>query len=143
MKKVMVTGIFMCCTVGIFAQAKTDNLPKTAQEFIAQHFSSVTTEEVKENSSWQLWEDEKYEVRLSNGVELDFDENGNIIEIDGENNSSIPESALPSNIVTYLKTNHSDSQIVGWEMKDNEQEVELSDGTEIEFDSQGKFLRID
>lgn len=27
---------------------------------------------IKDIFTWQLWEDEKYEVRLSNGIELDF-----------------------------------------------------------------------
>ena len=141
--KVMVSGIFILFSVGIFAQAATDKLPSSAQDFIKQHFSSASVEEVKENSSWKIWEDEKYEVRFSNGIELDFDKNGNILEIDTQNDQAIPEAVLPSNIVSYLQSNYPDEQIVGWDKKDDGQGVELMNGIEVEFDENGNFLKID
>jgi uncharacterized protein YuzE len=126
----------------MFAQADTKNLPATAKDFIQQNFSSNTVQEVEENSKWQIWADDKYEVKLSNGIELDFDENGNIIEIDSQKDA-IPMSALPSAIATYLKENYPDSQVIGWEKEKKSQEVELLDGTELEFDGQGNFRKID
>lgn len=143
MKKVIVSAFFALFSIGMFAQANTGNLPGTAQDFINQHFSEVTVNEVKEYSNWQIWEDEKYEVRLSNGIELDFDENGNIIEIDTQNNEAIPMSALPAQVSSYLQTNHADAQVIGWERSDNEQEVELNNGVEVEFDAEGNFRRLD
>ncbi|UJH92894.1 PepSY-like domain-containing protein [Antarcticibacterium sp. 1MA-6-2] len=143
MKRVMLSGLVMLFSIGMMAQSTNDKLPKTAQDFISKHFSNLQTEEVKENSSWEIWEDEKYEVRLSNGLQLDFDENGNIIEIDSQNNEAIPEAAIPASITTYLKSNHPDAKIIGWEKQGKGQEVELSNGIEVEFDNNGKFLKID
>lgn len=142
MKKVILSGFFALCAFGMFAQADTKNLPATAKDFIQQNFSSNTVEGVEENSKWQIWADDKYEVKLSNGIELDFDENGNIIEIDSQNDA-IPMSALPSAIATYLKENYPDSQVIGWEKEKKSQEVELLDGTELEFDGKGIFRKID
>jgi hypothetical protein len=142
MKKVILSGFFALCAFGMFAQADTKNLPATAKDFIQQNFSSNTVEGVEENSKWQIWADDKYEVKLSNGIELDFDENGNIIEIDSQIDA-IPMSALPSAIATYLKENYPDSQVIGWEKEKKSQEVELLDGTELEFDGQGNFRKID
>lgn len=143
MKRVMLSGVAMIFSMGVFAQATTDKLPKNARDFISTSFSSVKTEEVKENSNWQIWEDEKYEVRLSNGMQLDFDENGDIIEIDSNNNEAIPETALPSTIVSYVKSKHPDAKVVGWEKQGKGQEVELSNDVEVEFDKDGNFLKID
>ncbi|WP_051205476.1 PepSY-like domain-containing protein [Salinimicrobium xinjiangense] len=143
MKKVIVSAFFALFSVGIFAQANTSNLPGTAKDFINQHFSGDDVQEVKEYSTWQIWEDEKYEVTLANGIELDFDENGNIIEIDSQNNEAIPMSALPSKITSYLQSNYPNAKVIGWEKQDKEQEVELADGTELEFDSDGNFRKID
>ncbi len=145
MKKVnvMATGILMFLSVGMFAQNGTDQLPATAQNFISQHFSSISIAEVKENSSREIWENEKYDVKLANGVELDFDKNGNILEIDAHNNEFIPHAALPSEVVSYLKSNYPDAKVVSWDNQDNGQELELKDGTELEFDKNGKFLKID
>lgn len=142
MKKVILSGFFALCAFGMFAQADTKNLPATAKDFIQQNFSSNTVEGVEENSKWQIWADDKYEVKLSNGIELDFDENGNIIEIDSQKDA-IPMSALPSAIATYLKEYYPDSQVIGWEKEKKSQEVELLDGTELEFDGQGNFRKID
>ena len=143
MKRVMISGIAMLFSFGIFAQATPGKMPNSAQEFINKHFSSATAVEVKENSSWEIWEDEKFEVTLSNGVELDFDENGNVLEIESRNNEAIPNAALPANIVSYLQSNYAGEQIVSWDRKDKGQEVELSNGVELEFDAEGKFLKID
>src|SRR5690606_6464911 len=143
MKKVMVAAIFLFSSIGIFAQANTDKLPKAAQDYISQHFASISIDKVEENSNWQIWEDDKYEVKLSNGIELDFDENGNIVEIESKNNVSIPEGALPSNVATYLRTNYAGIGIKSWEKDSKGQEVELVDGTELEFDKDGKFQKID
>ena len=145
MKKVnvMLSGILMCMSVGVFAQTTTDKLPATAQEFINQHFSSATVKTVQENSSWQLWEDEKYEVQFANGIEMDFDKKGNVLEIDSHSKEAIPMAALPSEIASYLKSNYPDAKIESWDKQDKKQEVELMDGTELEFDKNGSFVRID
>lgn len=143
MKKVIVSAFCALFSVGVFAQANTNKLPGNAQDFISQHFSSVSVEKVDENSTWQIWEDDKFEVKLSNGMELDFDENGNLMEIDSQNNEAIPMSALPSKVRSYLEGNHADMQVIGWEKQDQEQEVELADGTEVEFDAEGNFRKLD
>ncbi len=143
MKKVIVSAFCALFSVGMYAQANTSKLPGTAQDFINQHFSSASVEKVDENSNWQIWEDDKYEVRLSNAIELDFDENGDIVEIDTENNEAIPMAALPSKVRSYLETNHANAKVVGWEKQDKEQEIELADGTEVEFDAEGNFRKLD
>ena len=143
MKKVIVSGFFALFSIGMFAQVDNSNLPGTARDFVNQHFSSVSVEGIEENSNWKIWEDDKYEVRLSNGIELDFDENGNLIEIDSQNKEGIPFSALPSNIASYLNSNYAGMEVIGWEKQDKEQEIELMDGTEIEFDDEGNFRKLD
>lgn len=143
MKKVVLSAFCALFSIGMFAQANTNNLPTTAQDFINRHFSQASVEKVDENSNWQIWEDDKYEVMLSNGIELDFDENGNIIEIDNQNNEAIPMEVLPSKVQSYLQANHANAKVVGWEKQKKEQEVELADGTELEFDTDGNFRKLD
>jgi len=143
MKKVIVSAFCTLFSIGMFAQASTSNLPKTAQDFVNRHFSQISVEKVEENSNWKIWEDDKYEITLSNGIELDFDENGNIVEIDGEDNAAIPMEALPSKVQSYLQANYANTKVVGWEKQKKEQEVELVDGTELEFDADGNFRKLD
>ncbi len=143
MKKVVLSAFCSLLSIGMFAQVNTTNLPTTAQDFINRHFSKVSVEKVDENSNWQIWEDDKYEVVLSNGMELDFDKNGNILEIDSQNYEAIPMDALPSKIKSYLQANHANAQIIGWENEKKEHQVELADGTELEFDTEGNFRKLD
>ena len=143
MKKLLLTGAFMLGSFGLFAQTSA-NLPQSSQDFIKKNFSSATIESAKEESSWEFWDkDEKFEVHLSNGIKLDFNKNGEITEIDSKNKETIPQAALPKEVISYVKSNHSGAQIISWEKNDDEQEVELTDGTELEFDAQGNFRKVD
>lgn len=143
MKKLILSGALMLGSFGLFAQSSA-TLPQSSQDFIKKNFSSATIESTKEDSSWEFWDkDEKFEVHLSNGIKLDFNKNGEITEIDSKNNEAIPQAALPQNVVSYVQSNYSGSQIISWEKSDDEQEVELADGTELEFDAQGNFRKVD
>ena len=143
MKKLVLAICITFSSFSLVAQTNTGNLPAAAKNFIEEHFSSSSISEVKENSSWQIWEDEKFEVSLSNGIEIDFDENGNAIEIDSNAGEAIPLTALPSKIADYLNENYADVVVISWEKSKNDQEVELENGVEIEFDADANFIKLD
>lgn len=145
MKKTILSAIFFAAFTGFsFGQANTNDLPQNASDFIEQHFSSETIEEIdKKDGIEGLFNDELYEVEFTNGTSVDFDEQGEVTEIEAKNGNAIPQDAIPNEIGTYIQSNHSNAQIVSWEKEDNEQEVELADGTELEFDKSGQFIRID
>ena len=133
--------------MGVFAQANSVDLPTEAQEFIQNHFSGATVEAVQaEDEGWfeglfNGGENDKYEVRLSNGMQLDFSKNGKISEIDSKDGVAIPEEALPAEIRTYVAGNFSDIEIDSWSLDGNEQEVELSNEMDLVFDRDGNFLK--
>ena len=147
MKKVVLTGSLMMLSFGIFAQSNPADLPAEAQGFIQDHFSGATIEAVQvEDEGWLEGlfdgeENDKYEVRLSNGVQLDFNENGNISEVDSKEGVAIPEEVLPAEIRTYVASNYADTMIESWSLDDNEQEVELSNEIDLVFDRDGNFLK--
>lgn len=143
MKRIVLTGMIFLSSVGFgFGQSGQNELPQEARNFINTHFAQVTIEETEKNDSWyDLDKNEMYEVKLSNGTKLDFNREGEVTEIDGE--ERIPDAALPSPIVAYVEANFSGAHIVGWELDDDEQEVELSDGTELEFNLEDQFLKED
>ena len=143
MKKIILTAAVGLFSTGMgFAQENANDLPKVASDLIAQHFADATIEKAEKNDSWYNFDkNEMYEVHLSNGTKLDFNKEGEITEIDGT--EAIPENVLPENIFSYVGENYSGAEIVSWEMDDDEQEVKLSDGTEIEFDAEGNFIKED
>lgn len=110
-------------------------LPNAAQMFIAQYFAGTTVVNVE-------LDDFIYEVRLSNGVELDFDMNGNWREVDCHT-FAVPQGIVPGSIVNYLSTNHPNHFVVKIEVKNQRYEIELNNHLDLVFDINGNFLYMD
>lgn len=145
MKKLFLTGIGLLFSIALtFAQASTANLPENSQDFLKKHFPSEQVVKVEKNDNWYNWDkDEMYEVKLANGIKLDFNKSGEITEIDSKEGFSIPPEALPQAIRSYLEQNGLTAHVVSWEKENDGHEVQLADGRELEFDSAGKFLKED
>ena len=85
----------------------------------------------------------KYEVILTDGTEISFDKNGNWENVETNINKSVPSAFIPEAIAAYIGKNHKDTRIVGIEKERKGYEVELSNGIDLKFDADGKFLRYD
>lgn len=115
-----------------------DDLPAKASGFITTHYSANAIRQVvKERDDLKT----EYHVYLDNNTKLDFNREGEIKEIEGT--EKIPDSVLPPLVLTYVKTNYPASFIRAWNPDDTNQEVKLSGGVELLFDSNGNFLRVD
>lgn len=110
-------------------------LPDAILQFITENFANATV-------VYAEIDDFKYEVTLSNGVELEFDMNGNWIEIDC-NNSAVPAALIPANIANMVATSYPNNYIVKIGIKNQKYEVELNNGVDLVFDINGNFLYID
>lgn len=145
MKKLFLTGIGLFFSAAVlFAQTDTKVLPKASQDFLQKNFGSEKVVKVEKNDSWYNWDkDEMYEVHFENGIKLDFNKQGEVTEIDSKQGNTIPPEALPEAIRTYLSQHEGNAAIVSWEKDDDEQEIQLADGRELEFDAHGKFLKED
>ena len=128
--------------VSVSAQDKkitAAELPATAQNFIKQHFKGQTITVAKMDKEMF---DIDYEAVLSGGTEIEFDEKGDWKEIDG-NHNALPASVIPTAINNYISSNYKGQGVVQIDKKRAGYDIELSNGTELEFDTNGKFLRID
>lgn len=116
-------------------------LPQAARDFIAAHFAGVTYTRIEKDA---IPDDDGsvYDVYLSNGFEIDFDVNGNWTDIDG-NNQAIPTAIIPIPIADYVTANYTGTAITKIEIESYGYEVELSNGIDLIFDTNGNFIRID
>ncbi len=114
-------------------------LPAAAQAFIKNNFKgiAITTAQVEKE-----FFDTDYKAYLANGIEIEFNDKGQWEEIDG-NHNNLPASVIPAAVNTYINTNFKGQHVVQIEKKRWGYEVELTNGLELEFDTAGKFLRID
>lgn len=115
-------------------------LPTISQQFLQHHFPN-------EKISYVIVDKDlfrtTYEVMLTNGKELEFYKDGEWKEIDAKK-VAVPESILPTNISKYIKQNFpNDVFVVQIKKKTSGIEIELSNKLEIEFTSNGKFIRYD
>lgn len=115
----------------------SDDLPATSTNYVTTHFPDQTiVHAVREYDDLQI----KYTVYLKNGVKIEFNQNGEVKEIDG--NNALPDSVIPTAILAYVKSNYPSAFIKKWEVERTKQEVKLSNGITLEFDKNGNFLRV-
>jgi len=117
-----------------------NELPQTAQKFISAHFPKSTIDYVKMDKETFSTD---YKVKFTDGSDIEFDSDGNWTEVDGEK-TAIPTGFIQKSILTYVKEKFPNTQIVKIEKgRFGKQEVKLSNGLELEFNSKGEFKRID
>jgi hypothetical protein len=115
-----------------------DDLPSVAKEFGANNFPTETiTSTLKDYDTFGY----TYQVTLSDGTAIEFDKDGDWIEIENRV-SGVSTSVLPAKILDYITANYANSFVVDIE-KDRGYDVELNTGLDLDFDSDGNFERID
>ncbi|ATA69149.1 PepSY-like domain-containing protein [Capnocytophaga cynodegmi] len=143
MKK-LATMLFLFVGMTINAQESVvtqNELPQEAQSFIKKHFSQYTLDYIILDKEYFSSDD--YTVRFSEGLKIEFNEKGEWTEIDG-NYTEIPTEFISKNITSYVKAKFANTRIVKIEKGFfGTQEVKLSNGLELEFDSKGNFKRVD
>lgn len=137
MKKLFITGLLLIFGIS-FGNAQKSELPEMVSAYVSQLFPNekIKTVEVDKEDYW-----ETYEIKMSGGTELSFDQNNQPTEIKCKN--GIPASALPLKIAGYVTKKHPTIKIVEYEMDKEGHEVELENGDELEFDSEGNFVEMD
>ena len=152
MKKIILTGFIALSLLLSTTSCDNDDdnkestinaadLPKSADTFVTTYFPNttyvlITKQNIADNDG------SIYDVKLSNNFEIDFDANGNWIDIDG-NNQAVPVELVPEKIQTYVTTNYPNQFVTSIDNETTYTEVELSNNIELVFDLQGNFLRID
>jgi hypothetical protein len=118
-----------------------DDLPKLATTFVTSYFPSATYKQIKKQNIPDS-DGSIYDVLLSNNFEIDFDIDGNWVDIDG-NNQAIPVELIPEKINTYVKENYPDQSVTAIDNEKTYIEIDLTNNLELIFDIEGNFIRID
>ncbi len=121
-------------------QIQFSELPQKAQTFVKTHFSQGEVASVWKDTEYLIVED--YTVVLNNGTEIEFYPSGEWKEVKARG-TQIPAKIIPGSISQYVSQQFSGNNIKKISKKRYGYEVELTGGTDLEFDKNGKFLRID
>ncbi len=119
-----------------------DQLPQSANQFLNENFKGVkilSVVEEKEGLSGK-----EFDVLLDNGIEIKFDKNGQWLDIDAKaDTATLPDNLIPTAIRDYVKQNYANAGINSIEKEKHGYDVELTNGLDLVFDKDGKFVRID
>ncbi len=115
------------------------DVPQEIKDYVSTHFSqNKILQTLKDNEGLIL----TYDVLLDSAISLEFNRSKEIISIDG--NSKLPDSVIPEKIREYVNTNYPAYFITDWEKESRKvQQIELSNGLDLEFDNDGKYLKMD
>lgn len=114
-------------------------LPQSIKDYINNNYPNATILYAEKD-----YDDgqKAYEVKLDNGMELEFDSNGNLLSSDDDN---VPTSQLPQAIIDYVNNNHPNNTIkeAEIEFEDGQKmyKVELDNDMELYFDMNGNFIK--
>lgn len=138
----MILGFFMA-TVAYARDVISRNvndLPAQARTTIKKHFPENKVSYIKIDK--EFFKSTTYEVKLNNGVEINFDHNGNWKEVDG-NKRSVPQAFVPKQIKKAANDAFPGMQIVKIEKENRGWKVELSNDADMEFDKNFNLREVD
>lgn len=141
--------LFLTLFLGCIAWAFSDHnkniecsrLPLSATTFIQKHFPSTSIRQAAEESEYKK---KSYTVWLENGIEIEFDRQGEWNEINSNATLGIPDAIIPDRILDYVHREYPQNKITDIEKrKKGEYEIELDNGMEITFNRYFKVIDID
>jgi hypothetical protein len=141
-KSAVILLLSMATTL-IFAQDKVvpySQMPSKIKNYVTTHFPKHTVIQ-SEIDIEELGFSKHYEIDLSDGIELKFNNKNQIIAIDGK--SKLPDSVIPKKIGQYIATNYPNNVITDWEIDGKNQQISLDNDLEFEFNMNGDFVKID
>ena len=116
-----------------------EQLPAPAKTFVKKYFPQATIEYATKDTEFM---GTTYEVRLSDGTEVDFNKKGNWDNVDCKT-KAVPASLVPAAIAQYVKAHYPNTVIVKIDKERGGYEIELSNDLDLKFNSKGKLIGID
>src|SRR5690554_2471468 len=116
-----------------------DDLPVNILDFVNEYYdqNDITSYEIKNIPVIG----KSYELKFNHGTEIDLDEEG--VRYEWIDPQGLPEGILPEKIINYLKKHYTNTFATSVDKEKTKIKVDLASGLDLEFDSNGNFIRID
>lgn len=136
----IISALVICAGAARADEYTTDSskLPQAAREYIKSHFPKAKIAVIEIDKG--ILHSTDYEVRFTDGIEIDFNHDG-VWEAVKAERGSVPSSVVPERITQYVKEHYPGSSIVEIDKKHDGYEVDLTGNIEVRFDHEGNFLR--
>lgn len=117
---------------------KMRDLPEPAREFVGNLYANTRVETITEEREAGM---RTYEVAFADGASVEFDAAGRWMEIDG-NRSALSPAVIPAAILGDIYRNFPGRSVVRIERERNGFEVELDNGTELEYNRRYRLINV-
>ena len=117
-----------------------EELPEKAQVFLTQHFEGI--EILYAKAEREMGVIMSYDVLLDGEVKVEFNRSGEWTSVDCERNQ-VPNGVLPQGVLDYVTKKFAKSYVVEIERGLLGYDVKLNNDLDLDFDKNGKFLRVD
>ena len=117
-----------------------EELPEQAQMFLTKHFENADVLYAKAERDMGVVT--SYDVVLDGNVKVEFNRSGEWTSVDCER-GQVPDSLLPQGVLDYVTKTFAKAYVVEIERDRMGYEVKLSNDLDLDFDKNGKFLRVD
>lgn len=145
MKKILLFALMMIAgalsSYAIFDKytIDRDQLPEAAQEMLDTYFPKAKVSMIKVDK--HLLKKTDYDVKLTNGVEIEFSNAGKWTSVDC-GTKAVPADIIPKAVNRYVSKNHSTAKIVKIKKTSTAYEITLSDGQRLKFSLLGQFKQL-
>ncbi len=144
MRKILFLMAMLVCSLqlamaGDVVTRDMNKLPAAAREMIGKHFPQIKVAYIKIEKD--LFQTTSYDVKLADGIELEFNSKGEWLEIDCKN-KAVSSTFIPQALSKYMKANYNGLKTVKIERNRKGYELTLENGLEVDFDQFGGFLKL-
>ncbi len=131
--------------IAIAGSQNINQIPEKAKAFIEKHFKNVGIKTCE-----RYFAKGKYEVELTDGIDLEFDMEGNLVEIDAPDNTLLPvtvvKEVMPAKAYERLEKDGYSAMVESIELNNGkvyEVELNLAGPDTYIFDIDGVFIAIE
>lgn len=143
MKKIL---MIIAVSLTALTSARADERPVVFNQLPAAAQAFVNTNYPGEKVSYATVEDDfvrpDYTVVLSNGVRLQFRNDGSLEKIEAKA-AGVPEGLIPVQIRDYVKAHYPDAYFIEYEVGKKHHDVKLSNRLELKFNRHYNIIEID
>lgn len=130
--------IASCFYVNAQEKQKVKKLPAEAITFLETHFKGIAIQEMHKEMQDSSF---TYEVKLTNGAEVEFNNRGRWKEIESQT-TSLPTTMLQESVTAYIQKTYPNAKVTEVKKGNRFNFVEINDNTTLQFDTEGNFYRI-
>lgn len=114
-------------------------LPDQAQTFVRTYFNPADVTLVMMEKDLLNTE---YDLQLQDGTEINFNADGSLDKAEAKT-QALPDGIVPADVAAYVRTMFPNAAMMEYESGSRKQTVGLNNGLELEFDQDGRFIRMD